>query len=35
MLFGGHAGRTTGNVAAPDMDYCPREAACREDPALI
>jgi hypothetical protein len=34
-LVGGHAGRTTGNVAVPDMDHCPREATCRRDPAFI
>ncbi|MBT2225838.1 hypothetical protein [Nonomuraea sp. NEAU-A123] len=35
FIAGGHAGRTTGNVAVPDLNLCPREAACRKDPAFI
>ncbi|MEU8250953.1 hypothetical protein [Nonomuraea sp. NPDC048916] len=29
----GHAGRSIGNVAVPDMNLDPREAVCRKDPA--
>lgn len=35
FIAGGHAGRTSGNVAVPDLNLCPREAACRKDPARI